>query len=91
MRASTATMRAGRSEGFRGSGRSKKSPIASEREEGARDLWWWLAQRFDAGRLVFVDKCGMHTSMTRLRARAPTKGQRAYGKVPPLIQARTPR
>ena len=61
----------------------KKSPIASEREEGARGLWRWLAQRFDAGRLVFVDECGMHTSMTRLRARAPTKGQRAYGKVPP--------
>jgi hypothetical protein len=31
--------------------------------------------------LVFVDECGTHTSMTRLRARAP-KGQRAYGKVP---------
>jgi len=31
--------------------------------------------------LVFVDECGTHTSMTRLRARAP-KGQRAYGRVP---------
>jgi transposase len=31
--------------------------------------------------LVFVDESGMHTSMTRLYARAP-KGQRAYGKVP---------
>jgi transposase len=31
--------------------------------------------------LVFVDECGTHTSMTRLRARAP-KGERAYGKVP---------
>jgi transposase len=30
---------------------------------------------------VFVDECGTHTSMTRLRARAP-KGERAYGKVP---------
>jgi transposase len=30
---------------------------------------------------VFVDECGTHTSMTRLRARAP-RGQRAYGKVP---------
>ena len=28
-----------------------------------------------------MDECGMHTSMTRLYARAP-KGQRAYGKVP---------
>jgi transposase len=28
-----------------------------------------------------VDECGTHTSMARLRARAP-KGERAYGKVP---------
>jgi len=44
-------------------------------------LWRWLAERFDAGRLVFVDECGTHISMTRLRSRAP-KGLRAYGKVP---------
>jgi transposase len=44
-------------------------------------LWRWLASRFDAGRLVFVDESGFHTSMTRLRARAP-KDKRAYGKVP---------
>ena len=44
-------------------------------------MWRWLASRFDAGRLVFVDESGFHTSMTRLRARAP-KGKRAYGKVP---------
>jgi transposase len=31
--------------------------------------------------LVFVDESGMHTSMTRLYARAPG-GKRAYGKVP---------
>ncbi len=30
---------------------------------------------------MFVDESGMHTSMTRLRARAP-RGERAYGKVP---------
>jgi transposase len=30
---------------------------------------------------VFVDESGMHTSMDRLRSRAP-KGERAYGKVP---------
>jgi transposase len=59
----------------------KKSPIASERDEEARGLWRWLASRFDARRLVFVDESGFHTSMTRLRARAP-KGKRAYGKVP---------
>jgi transposase len=44
-------------------------------------LWRWLASRFDARRLVFVDESGFHTSMTRLYARAP-KGKRAYGKVP---------
>ncbi len=40
-----------------------------------------MAGRFDAGRLVFVDESGFHTSMTRLRARAP-RGEGAYGKVP---------
>jgi transposase len=59
----------------------KKSPIASERDEEARGLWRWLAGRFDAKRLVFVDECGTHTSMGRLRSRAP-KGERAYGRVP---------
>jgi hypothetical protein len=44
-------------------------------------LWRWLASRFDARRLVFVDESGFNTSMTRLRARAP-KGKRAYAKVP---------
>jgi hypothetical protein len=39
------------------------------------------ASRFDAGKLVFVEESGFHTSMTRLKARAP-KGKRAYGKVP---------
>ncbi|MGH3147086.1 MAG: IS630 family transposase [Rubrobacter sp.] len=59
----------------------KKSRLASERDEEARGLWRWLASRFDARRLVFVDESGFNTSMTRLRARAP-KGERAYGKVP---------
>ena len=31
--------------------------------------------------MVFVDECGTHTSMTRLRARAP-RGERAFGRVP---------
>jgi transposase len=30
---------------------------------------------------VFIDESGFHTSMTRLRSRAP-RGERAYGKVP---------
>lgn len=44
-------------------------------------MWRWLASRFDARRLVFVDESGFNVSMTRLRARAP-RGKRAYGKVP---------
>jgi transposase len=59
----------------------KKSQIASERDEEVRGLWRWLASRFDARRLVFVDESGFNTSMTRLRARAP-KGKRAHGRVP---------
>jgi transposase len=35
----------------------------------------------DPRRFVFVDECGTHTSMTRLRARDP-RGRRAYGRVP---------
>jgi transposase len=46
-----------------------------------RGLWRWLASRFDASRLVFIDESGFQTSMTRLRARAP-RGKRAYAKVP---------
>ena len=59
----------------------KKSKIAQERDEGLSGLWRWLVTRFDVRRLVFVDESGMHTSMDRLRSRAP-KGDRAYGKVP---------
>src|SRR3712207_1428012 len=63
-------------------GRSKKvTDSPRERDEEARGLWRWLASRFDARRLVFVDESGFNTSMTRLRARAP-RGKRAYGKVP---------
>jgi transposase len=35
----------------------------------------------DPARLVFVDECGAHTSMTRRRARA-ARGERARGAVP---------
>jgi transposase len=59
----------------------KKSHIAQEREEDERGLWRWLASRFDARRLVFVDESGFSISMDRLRARAP-RGKRAYGRVP---------
>jgi transposase len=59
----------------------KKSKVAQERDEEQRGLWRWLVTRFDVRRLVFVDESGMHTSMDRLRSRAP-RGLRAYGKVP---------
>lgn len=59
----------------------KKSKIAQERDEGARALWQWLVSRFDVRRLVFVDESGIHTSMDRLRSRAP-RGERSHGKVP---------
>ena len=67
----------------------KVAEIASERDEQKRGLWRWLASRFAARRLVFVDESGFHTSMTRSRARAP-RGKRAYGKVPRNLKARTP-
>ena len=35
----------------------------------------------DPARLVFVDECGTHTSMTRRKARA-ARGERAHGAVP---------
>ena len=59
----------------------KKSPVAQERDEDKRRLFKWLASRFDARRLVFVDESGFQISMMRLRGRAP-RGKRAYGRVP---------
>ncbi len=59
----------------------KSQEVAQERDEGLRALWRWLVSRFDVRRLVFVDESGFHTSMDRLRSRAP-RGERAYGKVP---------
>ena len=38
-------------------------------------------QQVDSARVVFVDECGTHTSMTRRKARAP-RGSRARGAVP---------
>jgi transposase len=59
----------------------KSQVVATERDEEKRGLWRWLASRLEARRLVFIDESGFHTSMRRLRARAP-RGERAYGKVP---------
>jgi transposase len=49
------------------------------RRRGACGDGWLPASTLAS--LVFIDESGFHTSMTRLRARAP-RGERAYGKVP---------
>ncbi|MGR7023040.1 IS630 family transposase [Geodermatophilus sp. URMC 62] len=54
---------------------------ATERDETARAQWRTDMSPVDPARLVFVDECGTHTSMTRRRARA-ARGQRARGRVP---------
>jgi transposase len=59
----------------------KKSRVASERDERERAAFGERIGSVDPRRLVAVDECGTHTSMTRFRARAP-RGERAYGKVP---------
>jgi len=59
----------------------KKSRVASERDERERGALGERIRSVDQRRLVAVDECGTHTSMTRARARAP-KGKRVYGKVP---------
>ena len=59
----------------------KKSLIASERDEAARAAWRQEADGLDSAQFVFVDESGPHTSLTRLRARAP-RGKRAVGTVP---------
>ena len=59
----------------------KKSLVAQERDEEARSAFRERVEVVNPGRFVLVDECGTHTSMARLRARAP-KGRRAYGRVP---------
>ncbi|HYN94424.1 MAG TPA: IS630 family transposase [Pilimelia sp.] len=54
---------------------------ATERDETARAQWHSDMATTDPARLVFVDECGTHTSMTRRRARA-ARGVRARGAVP---------
>jgi transposase len=54
---------------------------ASERDEWLRAAWRvMVAEKAKAGRLVFVDECGTHTSLAPLYGWAP-KGQRACMKV----------
>lgn len=62
-------------------GAQKKSRVAQERDERERAAFGERIGPVDPRRLVAVDECGTHTSMTRARARAP-RGKRAYGKVP---------
>lgn len=62
-------------------GAQKKSRVAQERDERERAAFGERTGPVDPRRLVAVDECGTHTSMTRARARAP-RGKRAYGKVP---------
>src|SRR5436309_3437421 len=50
-------------------------------DETARAEWRTQMCEFDPARLVFVDECGTHTSMTRRKARA-ARGIRARGAVP---------
>jgi transposase len=58
-----------------------KSLTATERDEDARAQWREQMDGVDPARLVFVDECGTHTSMTRRKARA-ARGIRARGAVP---------
>ncbi len=64
-----------------GVGTKKKTPVASERDEGARVAWREQMADIPAERLVSVDETGTSTRMTPLYAMAP-RGQRAYGVVP---------
>jgi transposase len=59
----------------------KRTVGASERDEAARARWVEQMSGVDARRLVFVDECGIHTSLARLYAWA-RRGQRAHVRVP---------
>ena len=63
----------------------KKTGHAKEQERPdviAKRLEWELEmQRFDAGRLVFLDETGLNTKMARLRGWSP-RGERCKGPVP---------
>ena len=59
----------------------KKSLIAAERDEAARQQWREDLTASAPQRFVFLDETATPTSLTRLRARAP-RGERAIGTVP---------
>ena len=54
---------------------------AQEQDEEARRLWIEQAKPWEVERLVFLDECGVNTTLHRRYARAP-RGQRAVGVVP---------
>src|SRR4051795_11415178 len=71
----------GRAAAAGGAAVEAKSLTATERDETARAEWRDRMSGVDPARLVFVDECGTHTSMTRRRARAGPGG-RARGALP---------
>lgn len=61
--------------------RSKKTLIATEQDPAAREAWAAEIATWDAAQVVFLDETSTHTSLTRMRGRAP-RGQRVVGQVP---------
>jgi hypothetical protein len=60
----------------------KGIPTASERHEGLRAAWKvMVAGALDPRRLVFVDECGVHTSLAARYGYCP-KGERLSLSVP---------
>lgn len=59
----------------------KKSVKAKEQDQDARKQWWQQVQTLDVGQMVFLDECGVNTSMHRRFGRSP-KGTRCQGVVP---------
>lgn len=54
---------------------------AQEQDPEKRRVWREQAASWDAAQLVFLDECGINTTMHRGYSRAP-RGQRAVGVVP---------
>jgi transposase len=59
----------------------KKSVVASERDEEAREAWRKQTSRLDREQFVIIDECGSNIALTPLYSRAP-RGKRAVGAVP---------
>lgn len=59
----------------------QKTLIATERDETARAAWQAEVASWDADQVVFLDETSTHTSLSRLRGRAP-RGERVVGRVP---------